>query len=46
MLEWLPAIMRELVALPVDVIFASGPALAAAREATETIPIVTLIPVP
>jgi len=42
-LEHLPAIMRELVALPVDVILAGGPALAAAREATDTIPIVAFI---
>jgi putative ABC transport system substrate-binding protein len=37
----LPAIARELVALKVDVIVTSGPALYAARQATSTIPIVT-----
>jgi putative ABC transport system substrate-binding protein len=40
--ERLPAIMRELVALPVDVIFTIGRAAIAAHQATETIPIVVI----
>jgi len=40
--ERLPGIMRELVALPVDVIFTIGPAAIAAHQATETIPIVVI----
>ncbi len=37
----LPALASELVALNVDVIVTSGPALFAPRQATSTIPIVT-----
>ena len=35
-----PALVAELVRLPVDVIVAAGPAVTAARQATSTIPIV------
>jgi ABC-type uncharacterized transport system substrate-binding protein len=40
--ERLPGLMRELLALPVDVIVAIGPALGAAMRATDTIPIVAV----
>jgi putative ABC transport system substrate-binding protein len=40
--EWLPELARDLVALKVDIIFAGGgPATDAAKNATQTIPIVT-----
>jgi len=43
--ERLPALLRELVDLPVDVIVTGGAAMArAARQATETIPIVAIGP--
>ena len=40
--ERFPSLMQELLALPVDVIVASGPAVGAARRATDTIPIVSV----
>ncbi len=43
--ERLPALLREVVALPVDVIVTGGGAMAlAARQATDTIPIVAIGP--
>ena len=45
-LERMPALMKELVALKVDLIVATGPAAIAAQRATETIPIVALIDEP
>ena len=44
--ERMPALMKELIALEVDVIVAAGPAAIAAQRATETIPIVALIDEP
>ena len=41
-IERLPGVMRELVALGVDVIATAGPGVAPALEATDRIPIVTL----
>ena len=38
--ETLPAIFRELVAMPVDILVALGPGVAPATQATRTIPIV------
>jgi putative ABC transport system substrate-binding protein len=40
--ERFPSLMRELLALQVDVIMAIGPAVRAARRATDTIPIVAV----
>ena len=40
--ERLPSLMQELLALQVDVIVAIGPAVGAARRATDTIPIVAV----
>ncbi len=40
--ERFPSLMQELLALPVDVIVATGPAVGAARRATDTIPIVAV----
>ena len=39
----LPALMRELIELPVDVIVTAGPAAKAAADATRTVPIVASI---
>jgi ABC-type uncharacterized transport system substrate-binding protein len=38
----LPLLMQELLSLPVDVIVAIGPAVGAARRATDTVPIVAV----
>jgi putative ABC transport system substrate-binding protein len=40
--ERFPGLMQELLALPVDVIVATGSAVGAARRATDTIPIVSV----